>query len=49
MARHFLRDDDLAPDAQAAVLDLAAVMEWDEEENRLHTQKALLAWLMERQ
>jgi ornithine carbamoyltransferase len=29
MARHFLRDDDLTPDEQAAVLDLAAAMKAD--------------------
>jgi ornithine carbamoyltransferase len=38
--RHFLRDDDLSPAEQAEVL--------DEAENRLHAQKALLAWLLER-
>ena len=31
-----------------AVLDWPASVVWDEAENRLHAQKALLAWLLER-
>ena len=30
------------------VLDGAASLAWDEAENRLHAQKALLTWLLER-
>ena len=74
MTRHFLRDDDLAPAEQAAVLELAEqigclvlhclpahrgeeisadVLDgpnsvvWEQAENRLHAQKALLTWLLE--
>jgi ornithine carbamoyltransferase len=57
MTRHFLRDDDLAPAEQAAVLDLAEQVNHSrfslqplagpQAENRLHAQKALLAWLLE--
>ena len=32
----------------AAVLDGPASVVWDQAENRLHAQKALLAWLLER-
>jgi ornithine carbamoyltransferase len=32
----------------AAVLDGPASLVWDQAENRLHAQKALLAWLLER-
>jgi ornithine carbamoyltransferase len=31
-----------------AVLDGPASVAWDQAENRLHTQKALLTWLLER-
>jgi ornithine carbamoyltransferase len=32
----------------ASVIDGAQSVVWDEAENRLHAQKALLAWLLER-
>jgi len=58
MTRHFLRDDDLAPvlhclpahrgeEITADVLDGPNSVVWEQAENRLHAQKALLAWLLE--
>jgi ornithine carbamoyltransferase len=58
LTRHFLRDDDLTPAEQGVVLDLAEEITaevidgpnnvvWEQAENRLHAQKALLAWLLE--
>jgi ornithine carbamoyltransferase len=35
-------------ESTAAVLDGPASVAWDQAENRLHTQKALLTWLLER-
>jgi ornithine carbamoyltransferase len=53
MPRHFLRDDDLSPAAHrgeevsADVIDGPNSVVWEQAENRLHAQKALMAWLLE--
>ena len=47
MTRHFLRDDDLTPAEQDEVADGPNSVVWEQAENRLHAQKALLTWLLE--
>ena len=47
MPKHFLRDDDLTAAEQTGVLDGPNSAVWEQAENRLHAQKALIAWLLE--